>query len=186
MQNPFLVGTRIYLRPLEEEDLERCLGWINDPDVIATLGKRFPTGRAMEKEWINSQYKTEADLSLAIVLTEADQHIGNCGFNDIDYANRNAVFGILIGEKDQWGKGYASEAAQLLLHYGFNELNLHRISLEVYSHNKRAQRTYEKAGFLHEGTMRESYFRDGVYHDTLVMAVLKSEWKGKDETIVLE
>jgi RimJ/RimL family protein N-acetyltransferase len=186
MQNQFLVSKRIYLRPVEEGDLERCLRWINDPEVITTLGKRFPTNAAMEKEWLDSQYKSENSFSLAIMLKDGDQHIGNCGFNDIDYVNRNAEFGILIGEKDQWGKGYASEAARLLLDYGFEELNLHRIFLEVYAHNKRAQRAYEKAGFVHEGTMRESYFRGGVYHDTLVMAVLRSDWEGGDGASILE
>jgi len=92
----------------------------------------------------------------------------------------------MSSEKDQWGKRYASEAARLVLCYDFEELNLHRISLEVYSHNKRAQRSYEKAGFAHEGTMRESYFRNGTYHDTLVMAVLKSDQEGQDGTSVLE
>ncbi len=186
MENPFLIGKRIYLRSLDGDDLERCLRWINDPDVITTLGKRFPTSRTMEKEWLESQHKSETDIVLAIILKDDDRHIGNCGFNDIDYPNHNAEFGIMIGEKDQWGKGYAVEAAQLLLNYGFNELNLHRISLEVYSHNTRARRAYEKAGFVHEGTLRESYFRGGAYHDTLVMAVLKSDWEGRDGASVLE
>ena len=177
MENPFLIGEWIYLRPLAEADLDRCLRWINDPEILFTLGRRFPMSRTLEREWLASRYKSENELSLALVLKDGDRHIGNCGFNEIDRGNRRAVFGILIGESERWGCGYAPEAARLLLRFGFAELNLHRISLEVYSHNMRARRAYEKAGFVHEGTMRESYFRNGRYHDTLIMGILKSEWK---------
>jgi RimJ/RimL family protein N-acetyltransferase len=174
---PFLIGDRIYLRPLDAEaDLERCLRWINDPEILATLGRRHPTGRSTEQEWLQGQYKSDAHMNLAIVVKDGDRHIGNCGFNEIDYVNRFAVFGILIGEKDAWGHGYGPEAARLILKHGFAELGLHRIGLDVYSHNARALRAYEKAGFVREGVLRESYFRNGVYHDTIVMSVLESEW----------
>jgi diamine N-acetyltransferase len=176
MEAPFILGERIYLRPLDEADLDRCLRWINDPDVLVTLGRRRPTGRAAELEWLRGQYKSDEHMNLAIVLVDGDRHIGNCGFNEIDYVNRCAVFGILVGEKDTWGNGYAPEAAQLILKYGFEELGLHRIGLDVYSHNARAIRAYEKAGFVREGTLRESYFRNGVYQDTIMMSVLESEW----------
>ena len=177
MNNPFLIGERIYLRPLEEDDLDRCLRWINDPEVLATLGRRQPMGRAAEREWLQGQYKSDRHMNLAIVIKDGDRHIGNCGFNEIDYVNRNAVFGILVGEKDVWGHGYGPEATQLILKHGFEELGLHRIGLDVYSHNARAIRAYKKAGFVREGTLRESYFRNGVYHDTIVMSVLESEWR---------
>ncbi len=177
MNNPFLIGNRIYLRPLDESDVDRCLRWINDPEVLSTIGQRFPKSRIREEEWLATQYKSEKHFSVAIVIKDGDRHIGNCGFNDIDYANRKAVFGILIGEKDEWDKGYGTEAARLLVDYGFNQLNLHRISLQVYSNNPRAIRAYEKAGFTREGTMRESYFRNGRYYDTLIMAILNAEWR---------
>jgi RimJ/RimL family protein N-acetyltransferase len=177
MEVPFILGERIYLRPLDEADLDRCLRWINDPEVLVTLGRRQPTGRAAEKEWLQEQYKSDKHMNLAIVLKDGDRHIGNCGFNEIDYINRSAVFGILIGEKDTWGQGYGPEAARIILEYGFEELGLHRIGLDVYSHNARAIRAYEKAGFIREGTLRESYYRNGVYHDTIVMSVLESEWR---------
>ena len=179
MEAPFITGERIYLRPLDAEvDLERCLRWINDPEVLSTLGRRQPTGRSAELEWLRGQYKSDRHMNLAIVIKDGNRHIGNCGFNEIDYVNRNAVFGILIGEKDVWGHGYAPEAARLIVKHGFEELGLHRIGLDVYSHNARAIRAYEKAGFVREGTLRESYLRHGVYHDTIVMSMLKSEWCG--------
>ena len=176
MRNPFLTGKRIYLRPLDNEDLDRCLRWINNPQITSTLTMRFPMSRAQEESWILSHYKDHSDLPLAIVVKDGDQHIGNCGLHSIDYVNRSAEFGIMIGEKGQWGKGYAPEAAQLIIDYGFKQLGMHRIFLHVYSHNERAQRAYEKVGFKHEGTLREAYFRDGRYYDDLIMSILESEW----------
>lgn len=176
MQNQFLIGERIYLRGLDKDDLDRCLRWINDPAITSTLTMRFPMSRTQEESWLLSHYKDRSDLPLAIVINERDQHIGNCGLHRIDYVNRNAEFGIMIGEVDQWGKGYAVEAARLIIDYGFKQLGMHRIFLHVYSHNLRAQRVYAKVGFINEGTLRESYFRDGRYYDTLIMGIMESEW----------
>jgi RimJ/RimL family protein N-acetyltransferase len=177
MQTPFLVGNRLYLRPLEKEDLDRCVRWINDSEVTSTLLLRFPMNQESEQKWFASQYQDNTNIILAIVVQDGDRHIGNCGLHKIDYVNRNAEFGIMIGEKKEWGKGYAPEAAFLILDYGFRQLGLHRIGLEVFSHNPRAQRVYEKVGFVREGAKRESYFRDGQFHDTIVMGILKPQWK---------
>jgi RimJ/RimL family protein N-acetyltransferase len=177
MKNPFLIGERIYLRPLDEGDLERCLGWINDPEILATLGRRSPMSRSMEREWLLGQYKEDRTFSLAIILKDGDRHIGNTGLHGITSVDRSAEFGILIGDKDVWGQGYGAEAAHLVLDYGFSQLGLHRIWLRVFSFNERARRLYEKVGFRLEGTLRESYFRNGEFHDTLIMSVLSTEWR---------
>lgn len=177
MNVPFLVGNRLYLRPLDEDDLDRCLGWINDSELQTRIGRRRPMSRTQEREWLAGQYKREDHMNLAIVLKDGDRHIGNCGFNSIDLANRNAHFGILIGERDAWGQGFGGEAAKLILGYGFEQLGLRRIELFVFSFNERARKAYEKAGFVLEGTKRESYFRDGSFHDTLVMSILEHEWR---------
>jgi RimJ/RimL family protein N-acetyltransferase len=184
MNKPFLIGERLYLRPLEEEDIDRCLVWINDPEITATVALRFPFNRSREKEWFAALYKTDRDIPLAIVLKDGDRHIGNCGLHQIDYPNRCAQFGIMIGEKEEWDKGYASEASRLILDYGFDQLGLHRISLQVYAHNLRAQRVYEKLGFTREGVLRESYYRDGRYHDTVIMGILRSEWRGDGPSVL--
>jgi len=177
MRTPFLVGDRIYLRPLDAAtDLDRCLRWINDPELQARIGRRHPMGRTQEQEWLDGQYKQDDHMNLAIVVADGDRHIGNCGFNAIDSVNRSAVFGIMIGETDTWGQGYGPEASRLIIEYGFEELGLHRIELDVFSHNAGAIRAYEKTGFIREGVKRESYFRHGVYHDTIQMSILESEW----------
>ena len=103
--------------------------------------------------------------------------IGNSGFFNIDWRNRGAELGIVIGDKAYWNKGYGTEVMRLLLHHGFTTLNLHRIFLRVFEGNPRAIRAYEKAGFVHEGRMRQAEFRDGKYLDVLLMSVLRPEWQ---------
>jgi len=180
MHRPFLEGERIYLRPLDAEtDLDRCLFWINDPELQARIGRRHPMNRKTEQEWFDSQYNREDHMNLALVLKEGDRHIGNCGFNEIDFVNRSAQFGILIAERDAWGQGFGPEAAELLLEFGFQELGLHRIWLWAFSFNRHAVRAYEKAGFVHEGALREAYYRHGTYHDHVVMSVLEPEWRAR-------
>ncbi|MED4174038.1 GNAT family protein, partial [Halalkalibacterium halodurans] len=95
----------------------------------------------------------------------------------IDYKNRNAECIIDIGEKTYWGKGYGFEALRLLLNYAFLEMNLHRVSLRVFSFNKKAIRLYEKLGFKHEGTSRQCLYRYGQWHDIVHMGILKDEYK---------
>ena len=177
MSVPFLIGDRIVLRPLGAEDVDRCMRWINDSEIQARIGRRHPMGRVQEEEWLAGQYKCDDHLNLAIVVKDGDRHIGNCGFNRIDFINRNAEFGILIGERDAWGCGYGPEAARLILQYGFEELGFHRIGLGVFAFNERAIRAYKRVGFVREGAERESYFRHGRFHDHIRMSVLESEWR---------
>jgi len=179
MNAPFLEGDRIHLRPLDMGDLERCLRWMNDPELLQFLGRRTPMSREMETQWLAKQYQDERNTNLAIVLKDGDRHIGNCGLDQVDCWDHNASFGIFIGEPDAREQGYGTEAAKLLLDYGFRQLNLHRIHLTVFSFNKRAQKAYEKAGFVVEGARREAYYRHGQYHDIVLMGILRSEWEAQ-------
>lgn len=88
----------------------------------------------------------------------------------------------MIGEKDYWDQGYGTEAMQLILHHGFNTLNLNSITLRVYENNPRAIRSYEKTGFVLDGRIRQSQFADGKYLDTLFMSVLREEWKDPNQS----
>ena len=179
MANPFLIGDRLYLRPLGEADLELCMRWINDPELIPYLNRRLPMGLEQERSWLKNQYNDPSSFSLAIVRKEDDEHIGNCGLHNINRFDRSAEFGIMIGDPGSREQGYGTEAGRMLIEFAFRELNLHRVDLNVFSFNKRAQTVYEKLGFVHEGTKRESYFRHGAYHDTLMMSILETEWSGR-------
>ena len=179
MQTPFLIGDRLYLRPLGEADLDLCMTWINDSELIPYLNRRLPMGLEQERSWLKNQYDDPSSFSLAIVLKDGDMHIGNCGLHRISRFDRSAEFGIMIGDPGSREQGYGTEAGRMLIGFAFHELNLHRVELNVFSFNKRAQVAYEKLGFVHEGTKRASYFRHGVYHDTLMMSILETEWSGR-------
>jgi diamine N-acetyltransferase len=102
--------------------------------------------------------------------------VGSLGFTHIDWRNRASEFGILIGDKTYWNRGYGTEAVRLLVQHGFNTINLNRIFLHVFENNPPAIRVYEKAGFVHEGRERQAEFQDGKYIDILVMSMLKNEF----------
>jgi RimJ/RimL family protein N-acetyltransferase len=130
-------------------------------------------------DWFDGLAKrdpNERPLSIEIRKGKSWKLIGNCGVFGIEWANRSAELGIIIGEKSEWDKGYGAEAMTLLLRHGFETLNLHRLALRVYAENVRAVRSYEKAGFVLEGRMREAVYKHGKYDDVLIMSVLRSEW----------
>ncbi|MBO8161851.1 MAG: GNAT family N-acetyltransferase, partial [Thermosipho sp. (in: Bacteria)] len=96
--------------------------------------------------------------------------------NNIDWKNSVATVGIFLG-RPHWNKGYGTDAMKVLVRFIFNEMNINKVKLSVYSFNKRGIRAYEKAGFKIEGVLREELFREGKYHDVYVMGILKNEWK---------
>jgi RimJ/RimL family protein N-acetyltransferase len=109
------------------------------------------------------------------------KHIGNCGLHNIDWKNRVTEVGIMIGEKEYQGKGYGTEAMELLLKYGFETVNLNRIQLHVYDFNIRAIKSYTKIGFIEEGRMRQAQFKNGKYCDMILMSMLHEEWLKKNK-----
>jgi RimJ/RimL family protein N-acetyltransferase len=171
---------RIRLRAPERSDIPRFVAWLNDPEVRAGLLVSLPLSTADEEGWFEAMLKRPLEEHpMTIEARQGDDWlpVGNCGFHNIDWRCRSAEVGIFIGEKSLWNRGYGTEVMRLLLKHGFNTLNLNRIALDVYESNPRAIRSYEKAGFVHEGRRRQAMFKDGWYVDILQMSVLHSEWQ---------
>jgi RimJ/RimL family protein N-acetyltransferase len=125
----------------------------------------------------------EARVWFAIVLKKGDRVIGEAGLLRMFRPWRSTDMTIIIGEKDEWGKGYGTEAGHLLLHYAFGQLGFHRISVGVVGFNKRALRFWESLGFKKEGVERDDYYYDNEYSDGIMMSILENEFrKGKKET----
>jgi RimJ/RimL family protein N-acetyltransferase len=167
-------GDRIYLRAIEQSDIEPCYRWMNDREVTQyILAGKWPLSRLAEQAWVDRAARGENpnDRALAICLRDGGRHIGNTGLHRIDWHSRTAVLGILIGEKDCWGQGYGTDAVRTLVRYAFEDLNLRKVSLSVLAHNGRAVRCYEKCGFVREGCRRAQYYKDGRYVDDIEMAV---------------
>lgn len=171
---------RIRLRAPERSDIPRFVTWLNDPEVRAGLLVSLPLSTADEEGWFEAMLKRPLEEHpMTIEVRQGDDWlpVGNCGFHNIDWRCRAAEVGIFIGEKSLWNRGYGTEVMRLLLKHGFHTLNLNRIALDVYETNLRAIRSYENAGFVHEGRRRQAMFKDGRYVDILQMSVLRSEWQ---------
>ena len=176
-----IYGERIRLRAVEREFLPLFVSWLNDPEVKAHLSIYLPFSQADEEGWYENMLKSPAEsrpLTIEARQGEGWKTIGNCGLHQPDHKNRSAEFGLVIGDKTFWNHGYGTETTRLMVSHGFNTLNLHRIFLRVFENNPPAIRVYEKAGFIHEGRMRQAEYRDGEYIDVLLMSILRDEWRG--------
>lgn len=179
---PHLFGDRIRLRAAEKEDIPIFLRWVNDPEVTENLMLVEPMSAYEEEKWYESMMDNPIHQHIYVIETRSSEKenayrpIGNCSFVKIDWRNRCAEVGIMIGEKSYWNQGYGPEALKVLLKHGFETLNLHRIWLQVYAKNTRGIRAYEKSGFIHEGKFRQAHYQHGKYFDVLIMSVLKDEW----------
>jgi RimJ/RimL family protein N-acetyltransferase len=181
---PIIRAERIYLRPAERTDLDTFVRWFADADTTEHLSLRAPFSGAMEEQWFSNMVEQQGKTAYHFVICLADdgRAIGTTGFHKLDLENGNAEFGIVIGEKAEWSKGYGTEALQAMCDFGFGQLRLERIELEVYDENVRARRSYEKAGFTLEGTLRRGHFSNGRYHDVRLMAQLRDEWLALERT----
>lgn len=169
-----LIGEHVYISPMNVEDAEIYTKWLNDPEIVQYLSVRNSLISIYgERDYIENFSKRE--FSLCIVKCENDELIGNIGLDEVDYKNGTAELGIFIGEKENLGKGYGSEAIKLLTDYAFNELRLHTIYLRTYDINERAVKAYEKCGFKEFGRRHESVFIHGKYHDVIYMELINKK-----------
>jgi len=179
MRHPFLVGGKLYLRALEENDLEgKYLDWLNDYEVTKYMESGiFPNTRKHMEDYFNEVGRSSNNVLLAIIDKKTEKHIGNVRLGPINWIHRTSFLGIMIGEKGFWGKGYATEALKLVVDYAFNRLNLHKISAGMNASNEASTRAYEKAGFEVEGRRKEELYVDGRYHDGIIMGLTKENFQ---------
>ncbi len=177
MSVAFVTGAKIRLRPIERTDAPLLMQWLNDPEVTRNLLMHRPINLQAEEAFIERNSDDQHNLVLAIETREADKLIGSAGLHGIDPQARQAQFGILIGDRNERGKGAGSEATSLLTRYAFDTLNLHRVWLHVVENNAAAIRCYEKVGYRREGLLRDAFYREGRYWNLVSMAVLRQDFK---------
>jgi len=187
------MGEKIMSAGLFEGQLVRLSS--EDPQILAQAFARWNQNseyfRLLDSDpahlWSANKFKEflEKELESTLVVNllfsirtlDADKLIGFIALDGINWTDRDSYVAIGIGEPDFWGRGCGTDAMRLMLRYAFTELNLHRISLNVYAYNQRGIRSYEKCGFKHEGCIREFVLRDGRRSDMLHMGILRSEWE---------
>jgi RimJ/RimL family protein N-acetyltransferase len=122
------------------------------------------------------------DFVFHIHSLAGDQLIGHISIREVSWTHGDAWIGMVIGDRENWNRGYGTDALRLALRYAFDELNLHRVTLGVYAYNRRAIHIYEKLGFRIEGVERAAVHREGRRHDAWVMGMLREEWAAMDAT----
>jgi diamine N-acetyltransferase len=152
---------------------------VNDFEVLRTLsiGGMRPLTAEGEAAWYDRVTANDTEVTFTLYERETLRPIGSLGLHQIDHYNRTALFGILIGEKDCWGKGYGTEATRLVLDYAFSGLGLHNVMLNVFAYNERGTRAYARAGFREIGRRREAHRLGGVAHDIVLMDCLSTEFE---------
>lgn len=180
-----LRGKDVLLRPVRRSDISYFLKWFNDPEVIQYLTMYLPMTEMAEEKYIEelgtTRARTDAPFVIEIIEGDSTKPIGTIGLHGINNKDHNASFGIAIGEKDYWNKGYGTEATRLLIDYGFEQLNLHRISSSALAFNERSIRLHKRIGFREEGRQREYVFKNGKFHDHVVFGILREEWSEHKE-----
>lgn len=172
------MGEKVALGPHRRDLVPIYQKWINDFEVTRTLaiGLVSMTLEA-EEEWYERVSKDEHAVNFTIYERSTLRPIGATGLGNIDHKHRTAGYGIVIGEKECWGKGYGTEVTALMLDYGFTGLGLHNIMLTVYSFNERGLRAYRRAGFREIGRRREARRFGGRAYDEVLMDCLATEFQ---------
>jgi RimJ/RimL family protein N-acetyltransferase len=176
---PTIEGERVLLRELSRDVHAIFHRWLSDPEIARDISWRGHPQTSRETErFIEAQISGGDPLNRAFIiyLLESATPIGTTGCYNIDWNNRSAELGIVIGEKPYRGQGYGTEAMKRVLTFGFRELALHRLYLRVFDFNEGALKSYRKCGLVEEGRLREAYYRDGRFHDVVIMSILSDEY----------
>jgi len=174
-----LIGTHVYLKVIDKSDVEIVRAWKNSPDVYNYFANRDFISDARQQEWYNSINKNSSSLYLIIYEKENDTPIGMTLLESINSRNRNAIWGIYIGEMKFRKKIYATEATFLILNYAYDYLNMLKISGNTLSNNERGRRFHEFIGFGEEATFHRHIYAEGKYLDLIWISMFLENWESK-------
>lgn len=170
-----LIGKQINLRELKLSDWEKTLQWRNDPQIKAmAMMHPYPVTEFLEREWYDDLLKIKSNKVIYFAIVDKDDiPVGYIFLNNINLLHKTCYLGIVIGNTEQRGKGYGTEALKLISKYAFETLNLNKITVEVVSENIQALNVYEKCGFVNEGTMKQQFFVNGIFSDVFIMSLFR-------------
>ena len=176
-----LRGEKVYLSALTKDDAPIIARWGMNSEYLrlSDADPARPPTVDQVAGMIDEGNKKDTLFRFGIRLVEDDRLIGDEAIGEIEWPHAVGSLGIVIGEPEYWGRGYGGEAMSLLLRFGFWEINLYRIQLTVFDYNERAIRSYEKLGFVREGTYRQFLQRDGKRYDMFLYGLLRPEWEAR-------
>ena len=186
----FLAGSRIFLRPLEREDLiGNMRRWANDPEITGFMSMgTFPnTVEGLEYEYAQlvadrhtagllQNPQSPSNLVFAVITRDGNQHVGNVGLYSLNWIMRTAEVRVLLGEKEFRGRGYAGEAYRLVIEYAFDRLNMRRLHAGARVDNVASIVVLKKLGFVEEGRRREAFYRNEQAYDVIELGLLRREF----------
>lgn len=173
-------GSKTRLRALEEYDAELLRRMLNDPSIERRVGGwGFPVSMIQQQQWLAKVHTDEHTKRFMIDTTDTDkpQTIGMIYLTNIDWKNRCVESGIKLASDAPRRQGYATDAVRALFRYAFDELQMHRIEMEILDDNTASKKLYEKCGARQEGVKREAVYKGGRYIDQCLYAVLKRDFK---------
>lgn len=169
-----IIGDAISLRPFDRAHFEKTREWANDPELIRLLDRARPVSDVEHERWFAAVHERSDCVYFAIETNHDKRHVGNVWLSGIDWRHRKAEVRIVIGDTNTLGRGLGSEAIDLISVYAFDRLNLHKVYAYVLATNPRAQRAFEKAGFVMEGILRNDRWTGNQYSDVYVLGKLSS------------
>jgi RimJ/RimL family protein N-acetyltransferase len=171
-------GKIVTLRAPELEDVPKLHKWSNDPDIWNLLGGwHFPFSSRSTEEWVRSRKDNNLTDHVFCIVTPEEGVIGTANIVNIDWKNKTAFHGIMIGDEKLRGRGYALDAVFAIMRYSFMDLGLNRLDSDIIEYNHRSIKFYlEKCGWKSEGVRRDWYFRNGKYHDKVVVGVTREDY----------
>ena len=169
-----IAGEHIILRAFEREDAERCYRWMNDPNIVRTLKSRYPIAFSNEVEWLDRAMRPNVDeRHFAIERKDDRSHIGNASIHDIEWVSRTGWIGMFVGEPSAWNRGFGTDAMNTLVRFAFDEMNLQKLRINVFDYNDRAKHLLLGHGFVQEGRLRREFYREGTYHDIVILSIFR-------------
>jgi len=185
MKNDLLTGALVRLAAFDPQTMAEALSrWGRDSEywrLLASDPARLHSTKAT-REWLEKELDKEPPLfyMFSIRTLDDDRLVGEIGLDGVEWSHGESFVGISLGERQDWGKGYGTDAMRVILRYAFTELNLARVSLDVFEYNPRAIRSYVKTGFKVEGRARQFLNRDGRRWDLIFMGILQDEWLNQE------
>ena len=173
-----LEGKKVLLRSIRPDDAsEEYISWLNDNEVRRGLESPPPKPYTMPMltSYLAAVLSDENNCMLAIIDKENNKHIGNCKLHNFNLINKTCELGIMIGNKEYWGKGFGREVCEALILYAFDELKIRKVWLTVHANNSAAMALYKKLAFVEEGRLKAHTLSDGVYVDKLIMSLFSSK-----------
>lgn len=173
-----IIGDAVVLRAVEREDLPLLHGWANDPDIQSNLGRwHFPLSLASLEAWFET-FRHDGPDQRFMIEAAGEGAVGMTNLVDINWKDRNAFTGLLIGSESSRRRGYGADSVRTMMRYAFEELQLERLDTTIIAHNAASLGLYiDKCGWLEEGRKARAFFRRNAFHDNVILGVTRGRYR---------